>query len=330
MDEDEGAEIRRWLNVMLHGWGLLVIGAIAGGLLGLLASARTPSRYEAVATVALTPPLDRTGTFTTPGLRTIFRSHAVASEVVREFGLDRPPHSLTAASFLEGAFDVEDVPNTYLSRVKVRLQDPPLAAKTASRVTEHLVELTARVWQDAIRVRIGDLERRVAEAQQGLEKAEQDWIAAHVTARSAPLDVPRRVPSREATSGTNRTLGDRLAESRRRGAALAETERRLAGSGPAGEKNPLGQLYSREFELVRLENEVEVRRDVYMSFASDLEQARIELASSPKPLRLLEAPAVPDTPLPGTRSRTIALGLLAGLVLAACLLVAREWRAQSA
>jgi uncharacterized protein involved in exopolysaccharide biosynthesis len=263
-------------------------------------------------------------------LNTLFRSQSVASEVVREFSLEGPPHSLTPGRFLSDALAIEDVPNTYLTRVKVRLQEPQLAAKTASRVAEHLIELTARVWQDVMRDRIGELERRVEEARQGLGKAEQDWVAARVTSRNERLDVPRRVPSREGTSGAAPALADRLAESRTRTAALAEAERRLARSGPAAGQDPLGQLYAREFEIVRLENEVEVRRDVYMSAASRLEEARIEFASNPKPLRLLQAAGVPEAPLPGTRNRTIALGFLAGLVLAACLLVAREWRAQSA
>ena len=51
---------------------------------------------------------------------------------------------MTPQRFRANAFSVEPILNTYMTRLRVRLSDPELAAKAATRVTELLVELTAR------------------------------------------------------------------------------------------------------------------------------------------------------------------------------------------
>lgn len=337
-DDYEGAEVREWFGIMAHAWGVLTIGALVGGLLGLLSAVRTPPVFEAVSTVFLNPPSGNSDMFTTAGMRAIFSNPSVSSDVVRELGLDGPPHSLTAGAFQTNALTVEDVPNSYLTRVKVRLSDARLAATAANRVAERLSDLTARIWSDWIGTERTQLERQTESARQGLARAEQDWLAARLATpdTSVRVDVPRAVthqpvgipfqdPDRRSSAPNPPSLEDRLAESRTRGKVLAEAQKRLKRSAAA---NTLGDAYSNEFELVRLENDVELRRKVYMDLGERLEQARVELASTPRPLRVLDAAAVPNHPLHGTRTRTVALGLLAGLVLAACFVVAREWRAR--
>ena len=297
-----------------------------GALLGVLAAAQSPPLFEATATTMLTVPADPNGVFTPAALRALFRSPSMAVSVVSELALDRPPAAITPDRFLAQAFSVEDVPNTYLTRLRVRLPDAQLAAKAASKATEHLIEIAARVWRETLSHRRAELERQVEEARQGLASAEQAWLAARVSSKGPRLDLPRRLPFKAGGAESppaERTFDERLDESRKRGVALAQAERRAAANGGAA---ALGAVYAREFELVRLENDVELRREIYMHLASRLEGARIELASMPKPLQLVEPPAVPDQPLPGTRRRTVAVGLLAGLVLAACVIVVREWR----
>jgi uncharacterized protein involved in exopolysaccharide biosynthesis len=337
--DDEGAEIRKWFGVMTQGWIVLALGAMLGAAIGLLATLRTPPLYEAIATVFLNPPPEGIDLFTTAGMRTIFSSPAVPAEVVKELGLDRPPHSFTPGTFQTRAMTIEDVPNSYLARVKVRLPDPQLAATAATRAGERLSDLTSRVWSDWVSAERTQLERQAEAARQALIKAEKDWLAAQLATSGTRVrvDVPRRVPeshevvvtegklppatltSRPTSNGP--PLEARLAESRARAAGLADAQKRQgAGSGA------LGDAYAKEFELVRLENAVELRRRLYMDLGERAEKAGAELASNPRPLRVLEAAAVPNAPMPGTRKRTVALGLLSGLVIAGCLVVAREWR----
>jgi uncharacterized protein involved in exopolysaccharide biosynthesis len=72
--------------------------------------------------------------------------------------------------------------------------------------------------------------------------------------------------------------------------------------------------------------EREVRRKVYIDVAARHEQARLEFESGAPPLRIVHAAAVPDRAIPTSPRRTIALGALAGLTLAACVVILREWR----
>jgi uncharacterized protein involved in exopolysaccharide biosynthesis len=113
--------------------------------------------------------------------------------------------------------------------------------------------------------------------------------------------------------------------------ALADAQRvwAEAGTGRGRERSAAprgGDTAARQFETLRLENDLDVRGEVYVDLAKELETARIEHASGPHPLRIIDFPAVPAAPVPGTRNRTLALGLLAGLIVGACLLAAREWR----
>jgi uncharacterized protein involved in exopolysaccharide biosynthesis len=336
-EDREGAEIRRWLGVMTHGWAVLLTGAVAGALLGVLAAARTPPTYEAVSTVILTPPLDPTGLFTAPGMQALFSSPSVSSDAVKDLGLDRPPHGLTPEAFRSHAFVIEPIPNTYMTRLRVRLSDPQLAAKAATHVTELVVDLTARVWRQRVGAQQATLERQVEAAREGLAKAEQDWTAARLqltaAGRKVRVDVPRGIaygdPDRRFRANQPKTE-ERLAESRERGETLAETQRQLQRAGTAGTPDEINRAYSSEFDLVRRENEVEVKRLVYSMLAERLEATRVELVSNPSPLGAVGAVTVPQDPLQRTSRRTIAVGLLAGLVLAACTVVVRESRARTA
>lgn len=76
---------------------------------------------------------------------------------------------------------------------------------------------------------------------------------------------------------------------------------------------------------VGLDTELEMRRRVYVDFASRLAIARIEHDALGGPLRLMDPSTVPGQPLPSHRSRTVALGLLAGLVAAASVVILRQW-----
>lgn len=72
--------------------------------------------------------------------------------------------------------------------------------------------------------------------------------------------------------------------------------------------------------------EREVRRKVYLDIAARHEQMRLQIESQPPQLVTIQAASVPRQPLPNSRRRTIMLGALAGLMLAACVVILREWR----
>jgi putative tyrosine kinase-like protein len=317
--EDEGEALRRWSGVLAHGWGVLAIGAVAGALIAWLAAARTPPVFEAVSTVVLNRPSETSsGLFVGSGMRAIFTGPTVLSRTVGALALDRPPYSLTAAAFGNKCLIVEEIATTYVTRLRVRLPDAQTAATAATAVAQNAIDLTAEVWRNAIALDQAALEKQLVTAQQQLAKAEQEWLTARLatgrgTGRAEGVRVPRGIaPNQEKNPSppfNQQSLEERLRESR---VSTAST--------------PSGQQYATEFELVRLENEVEVRRKVYMDVAERLEKARVQLTATTSPLQLVERAEVPKQPLPRASKRTVALGFLAGLVLAACLVVSREWR----
>jgi uncharacterized protein involved in exopolysaccharide biosynthesis len=314
--DDDAQALWKWAGILAHAWGVLALGAIVGGLLGWFAATRSASVFEAVATVVLQPSPERNALFTASSMRTIFTSNTVVSSVVSELNLDRDPFSLTPDAFRSRALIVEEVPTTNVMRLRVRLTDAETAAKAATAVAREANELTARAWRDAATSDEGILQKQLALAREELTKAEQRWAAARLAGgqqatRAGSIRVPRAVSDgdRRSTRLDQKSLEDRLVES---GATPAQ-----AGAADG---------FARQFELVRLEDEVQVKREVFMDLADQLERVRLEVAGAPIPLRLVEPAMTPKYPLAGTGKRTIALGVLAGLVLAACFVVAREWR----
>lgn len=322
---DDDAAAIRWIGVLAKGWAVLAIGAVLGGFIGLVAATRTRPVFEATVVVGITPPPEDSE-LTTQGMRALFTDAAVASEVVRELNLNLPPHSLTAGSFLGQSLTVESIPNTYLTRLKVRLTDARMAATAAAGFADKLQQRMAAVWRESLRDRADRLQREVQAARAELIKAEQAWLAARLAAPATRLDIPRTSRALHDSAGSNetarRSLTDRLAESERRG---NEASRQGPGRTAPG-RSLVNERYTNEFALVRLENEVEVRRDVFMKLDERLERDRAALAATPQPLRVVQTAVVPDQPVRSTRSRTVALATIAGLILAGCFIVAREWR----
>ena len=267
--EDE-VQVQKWGRLLLNRWAILAAGAIIGALFGGAAAARTPPLYEATSTVLLTPPPDPAGVFTVPGLRAVIISQSIASQLVGELRATGR-YDGTIHTFLAGALSMEQILNTQLFRVTVRLSDPQLAASAATRAAELAVEFMSRLWDEL------SAEKR-AQLDQQLEQA-----------RIALVDIDKQLARVPRSAG------------------------RAATQSPATDGSTL-------------RTDLEIRRRVYIEISARHAQARIESAGATAPLRLIDRAAVPDVPLPNSRRRTVALGLLAGLVLAVCLVIVREWR----
>ena len=172
LERDDEAQVRRSVLILLRRWWLLAAGMIAGALLGALAS-RTRPMYEAFATVLLIPSGDASQIFTGPGLQTVLTNQANTSDVLQQLGLDRPPYGVNTATFLRESVFVEQIPNAYFFRVKVRFEDPQLAARAATALAERGVELMARLWSETAATSPAQLEKQVEAARLALAVAEQ-------------------------------------------------------------------------------------------------------------------------------------------------------------
>jgi uncharacterized protein involved in exopolysaccharide biosynthesis len=121
-------------------------------------------------------------------------------------------------------------------------------------------------------------------------------------------------------------LEDRLLESRMRLAGLEETRRRLEGNANPSASRPLKELYSKEATLDRMEDDIDLLRRMYTDIAERASQTKVDLAVAQPPMRLLEPATTPDQPVPTGRTRTIGVGVLAGLILSACFVLAGDLR----
>jgi len=138
-DEDE-IDIGHYVRVLLRGWWLIAIGAAIGALAGLLVATRIAHRYEASTLLRISPP--RYGppvVANAPAVLAVIQNRGVAAGVVQELGLEKPPHNLTAQSFVDTALIVETLPSTNYLRLRVRLLDRTLATEAAKRLTDRLV-----------------------------------------------------------------------------------------------------------------------------------------------------------------------------------------------
>ncbi len=159
---------RRWLIV-----AATIVGAVVAVL---VAVGRTPA-YEStskvlVPSLELGPGMQLTGS----AFAAIVKGPTLASAVLKEFQLDRPPHSLTTDEFRWNRLTVSAMPNTNIATITVRLGDPGLAARVADRFAELSVSTvkqmcdnstvkryeTTQALLETLRQRLDDTERRLA------------------------------------------------------------------------------------------------------------------------------------------------------------------------
>lgn len=272
--EARGASYRVKLKyLVLRRWWFLAAGVVLGAALGVFFAAEAPA-YEASATVYLTPVFEPSGLMTATGLHLVLNNQTNALAVLHQLGLTRPPQSLDTQTFLREALSIEEVPNGYFFKVKVRLADPELAANAANAIAERGVELMSRLWRDALAAKPAQVEKQFEDARVALAQAERQ---------------------------------------------LLQYKGRIAPSAPA-------RISSPKDELGRLQEEVEIKRLVYIDTGSRVQRARADLATTTPPLRIVDKAIPPAQPVSLPRSRRIALSALAGLIVAACMAVTLETR----
>ncbi len=147
----DGVRLETYLSVVRrHALGILgltLIGAMAGAAL----AARHPVMYEARTTVAVnrlaggsTP----TPAPTSPVVIAVFSNQSLLLQLLAELGLDRPPNSLTAESFLKDYLIVEELVPGSLLQIRVRDRDPSSAVRVCNRLVSLAIELNTRLSAD--------------------------------------------------------------------------------------------------------------------------------------------------------------------------------------
>jgi len=155
-DARTGEGLAGYLNALWRARWIILAGSLLAGLNSWIVSSSLSRKYEATATLMVSPPkVGEASSGSVLGLevrnyRSYLENQSLSAELVREFKLDGPPHRLTPESFLDSALTVADVRDSRLLEVRVKLNEPKLAADVANALALRAVELSRTLNQEEV------------------------------------------------------------------------------------------------------------------------------------------------------------------------------------
>lgn len=217
--------------------------ALVAGLGALAISLQGPRIYESTVTFAAGLSKIGDGSQATPStaaFRPMVESLTTAAAVIKEVGLDKPPHDLRPSQFLSRVIVVSEIRGTNLITVKVGYDDAALAATIANSVADHVVRTARRVSateashaRDLVKEELDlakeRLDKAEAELRSYLGKARIEVVRKDLEARLGGAQSPVFPASVIVTDLTNGRGGlmDLVVKIASEKASLAETEREL-------------------------------------------------------------------------------------------------------
>lgn len=233
IDDDEIDLMQYVLTIWRRKWLIVgVAGMCAAVVLGIgLVSPRT---YEATVSLIVTPPKTGAAGELSPAVsvatfRSLVDNRTLAAQVVGEFKLNAAPFRLTAQRFLEQCVTVENVRDTNVVTITVRLPDGALTAKVANRYAELAEQLAQRLSQDE-GVRVRDyIKTQLDQSRERLQAAE---TRLETFKKSAQMELLRK--DVDATLDQRGTLLQLLVEIQTEKASLARAEQELSSRTQVG------------------------------------------------------------------------------------------------
>lgn len=239
----------RYLRVFARHRLWLVCGALIGAVAGMTVSMTRPTRYEATTTVVAYPPAASSGNVGRGAVRALFENQTLASGVIEELGLNRPPHELTLHTFTTRALRIEEVAGSNLFKLRVQLADPRLAMEASRRLAQkavahnkHLAEEAGAILRDHLKPHVDDAAERVDAAARNLlafrTQAQLEVLKADTDAmlgeRSNLLNLSIEIESEKArlTSSEEELRKQQAALSVERARALADASTPFDGTTP--------------------------------------------------------------------------------------------------
>jgi uncharacterized protein involved in exopolysaccharide biosynthesis len=167
---------------VVHRYRWLVLAVALGSAAAGFVLARTrPLVFEAQATLVVNRPTATPDSATsrstaasdagTGDAQTLFTNQAVAAQVLRETGLDRPPYDLAPAAFVAEHVIIDDVPGSMLV-LRVRAGNPDLAVKACNRLAGFAVDFERRVGAEEDLVGENGIKRQLDSSRQKLDELE--------------------------------------------------------------------------------------------------------------------------------------------------------------
>ncbi len=156
----------------------IVAGIVAGLVAGVVAWRATGAEYEAVATLAVNQPKAGAGlpAVSMASYRALLENYSAANQVIKDVGLNRSGRPIDPERFLSRVLSIEELRDTNLIRVHVRLPDPEVARRAAQEVTDHAVALSRSLNDAEGMGRRTRLESQRKEAADRLEAARQKVV----------------------------------------------------------------------------------------------------------------------------------------------------------
>jgi uncharacterized protein involved in exopolysaccharide biosynthesis len=169
---------------------LIAAVTLIAGAVTFVGAIRSTRVYEASAmlSVSASKLADTSSAIATANYRPVVANRAVAQKVVERFHLNAPPYSYTGTSFLEEAVQLEELRNTALLRLSVRLPDPRLAADVANTLASFAVDYAQTLSKDEV-IRARDLIKLQLDL--ATARLKQTGEALAVFKRTAQLDLAR-------------------------------------------------------------------------------------------------------------------------------------------
>jgi uncharacterized protein involved in exopolysaccharide biosynthesis len=225
---EEEIDLRHYVPVLWRFRLVIAIVTILCGVAAFVISELTPRTYEATVKLVVSPP--KTGavgeigsTISVATFRSLIENQSLGAKIVEEFGLNKPPHSVTAFMFVTRMVKVEAVRDTTVIVVRVSLWDPNLAAKVANRIAQAAEQLAEQLSQeetvsarDIIRAQLDESQKRLDQAEANLESFR----------KRAQLELLRK--DVDAMLGQRGTLLALLVDIQAEKARLSQAEAQLA------------------------------------------------------------------------------------------------------
>ncbi len=192
LDDTPGIDFGRHVQAVWRRRWLLAAVTLVCGLIGFSSSILARRTYEATLTLAASNSKigeESSSAAVVANFRPLVESRTTAAAAVAKFGLDKPPHGYGPTLFLERALVLEEVRNSSLIRLRVRLHDPAIVADVCTFIADRAVEMARTLSQDEA-VQARDLiKAQVDEASRRLGEAESRYAAYR---DQAQVDLLRR------------------------------------------------------------------------------------------------------------------------------------------
>jgi uncharacterized protein involved in exopolysaccharide biosynthesis len=301
----DDVNLGEYVQVLWRSRILILIAAAVCAAVAFVLAITSPRVYEAEVSLAVSrPKLADSPPDTTPAgnFLPFVASRSVATQVIKEFGLDKPPNNLLSSTFFETAVTVEEVRASTIILVKGTLSDPVLVTRVVNRVAELGVE-AARLGSQSealqarndIEVQLKDSRTRMELAEAGLQKFREASqvevlrkdVDSALYQRSGLLDLAIDIEADKS----------RLAKAEQELAARQklDTVKRSIDSDPllldSARKTPTGQTS----DLLGLQLRSEEVNPVYQRLDEDVARTRTELAGKER-LRAQLSSRKLDTP----------------------------------